>query len=175
MPSARDDHDVGTAPDCAELLDELCHIGSALQHVRLVLDLRGNGHQVVAAAELEPVTGKVDKPHVGHARADGLPDFVVRTGETAQVLFMKGLKVERRRLVRAADGSLIKIGRSWSITRANDFDRDGDGDVILHAASSGETRQWSMRAEAVVRTLTVDARLDAGGARVGLPWRQIKQ
>ena len=88
---------------------------------------------------------------------------------------MKGLKVERRRMVRPPDGNLLKIGRSWSITGANDFDRDGYGDIIMRDASTGETRQWSMRAEAVVHTPTVDARLDGGGARVGLRWRQIKQ
>jgi len=107
--------------------------------------------------------------------ADGLPDVVVRTGDTAQILFMKGLKVERRRTVSAPDGSLMQIGGSWSITGANDFDRDGYGDILLHDASSGETRQWTMRADAVVRTQAVDARLDGGGARVGLPWRQIHQ
>jgi FG-GAP-like repeat len=107
--------------------------------------------------------------------ADGLPDILVRTGETVQILLMKGLRVERRRTVRASDGSLMKIGSSWTITGANDFDRDGYGDIISHDASSGETRQWVMHAEAVVQTRPVDARLDGGGARVGLPWRQIKQ
>ena len=112
---------------------------------------------------------------MGDTDADGLPDLVVRSGSTAQVLFMKGLKVERRRTIRAADGSLMQIGRKQSITGANDFNRDGHVDLLLHDASSGETRQWVMRGETVERTLTVDARRDGGGALVGLPWRQMHQ
>lgn len=107
--------------------------------------------------------------------ADGSPDLVVRSGSTLQVLFMQGVKVARRSVVRAGDGSAMQLGLSWSITGANDFNRDGYGDLLLHDDTTGETRQWSMHGDTVVQARTLDAQLDGGGALVGLPWRQMNQ
>ena len=88
---------------------------------------------------------------------------------------MQGLKVARRSVVRMNNGGALPLGPSWSITGANDFDRDGYGDLLLHATASGETRQWSMRGEVVIESRTIDAQRDGGGALVGLPWRQMNQ
>jgi hypothetical protein len=107
---------------------------------------------------------------------DGSPDLVVRDGNTVQILFMQGLKVARRSAVRMGNGGGLPLGSSWSITGANDYDRDGSGDLLLHDAASGETRQWLMlRGEVVAETRALDAQRDGGGALVGLPWRQMNQ
>ena len=106
---------------------------------------------------------------------DGSPDLVVRNGTTVQIIFMQGVKVARRSVVHASDRSVVQLGQSWSITGANDFNRDGYGDLLLHDDASGETRQWSMQGDTVVQVRTIDAQLDGGGALVGLPWRQMNQ
>lgn len=107
--------------------------------------------------------------------ADGSPDLVLRSGNSAQILFMNGQKVARRSAVRMSDGNPMPLGSSWSITGANDFNRDGYGDLLLHDDTTGETRQWSMRGDTVVQVRAIDAQADGGGALVGLPWRQTNQ
>ena len=104
---------------------------------------------------------------------DGRPDIVwhnASTGET-QVWLMHGTRVARRATVRGENGAPAFVGLPWRVAGSNDFDRNGDADLLWHNGSTGESQIWLMNGTAVVRRATVDASLDGGGALVGLPWR----
>jgi hypothetical protein len=104
---------------------------------------------------------------------DGKPDIVwhnASTGET-QVWLMNGTRVARRATVRGENGAPVLVGPPWRIAGSNDFDQNGDGDLLWHNGSTGESQIWFMNGTAIVRRATVDAPLDGGGALVGLPWR----
>lgn len=108
---------------------------------------------------------------------DGLSDLVLhdtRNG-SLQVVLLKGLEVTQRVPVRSQDGRMVHLASAWRITGANDFDRDGFGDLLLHNTDTGETQQWLMQRDRIVDRVPVNAERDGGGALVGAPWQQMHQ
>jgi hypothetical protein len=114
---------------------------------------------------------------------DGDADLVIYTGlGGVQVFQMNGLKVQRRSTVRSEDGRTpVRIDDLWRITGADDFNRDGFGDIVWHNKITGETQLWKMGWQLVDIQLvpiikgrfTVDADGDGGGHLVAAPWFQM--
>ncbi len=104
---------------------------------------------------------------------DGRPDLIVHNSAHGgtQVFRMNGLKVIDRPPVLDQFDRVMLVGLPWRITGADDFDRDGFGDILWHNGATGETQIWLMRGARIVDRRTVDAQRDGGGALVGLPWR----
>jgi hypothetical protein len=87
-----------------------------------------------------------------------------------QIWLLNDRNVIGRRTVLGEDGKPQFVGLPWSIVGADDYNRDGAGDILWHNRDSGETQMWLMKAHLVVRRATVVADRDGGGAAVGLPW-----
>jgi hypothetical protein len=113
---------------------------------------------------------------------DGDADLVIYTDGDVHIYQMNGLKIQRRLVVRAEDGRTpMRVDRLWRITGADDYNRDGFGDIFWHNKATGETQLWKMdrqlvdgKSVPVIRDrFTVNADRDGGGAFVGAPWIQM--
>lgn len=71
----------------------------------------------------------------------------------------------------AADGGDALAAAPWAPVGANDFNRDGEQDVLFRNATTGELSIWYMVGASRIARATVDADLDGGDARALAPWR----
>ena len=105
---------------------------------------------------------------------DGWADLVwhnAATGET-QVWYLLGHRIVDRKTVVAENGRPFLVGLPWRIAGTDDYNQDGNADILWHNGANGETQIWFMKRSRVARRTTVDAVYD--GERiphVGLPWR----
>ena len=109
---------------------------------------------------------------------DLVADFVLHNGVTGvtQVFTMDGLKVDSPdKVINDKDGGSITVSLPWRIAGTNDFDRDGNADILWHNGSTGETQIWFMEGKNIRDRAPVDAARDGGGALVGLPWSIVNQ
>jgi YD repeat-containing protein len=108
---------------------------------------------------------------------DGRPDLVLHGIDGGiQVVLLNGTKakVNGPRTVKTEDGlTEMRVGSPWRLTGADDFNRDGQGDLLWHNAATGETQQWLMHTDKIYRRYTVHADEDGGGHLVGAPWVQM--
>jgi hypothetical protein len=111
----------------------------------------------------------------GDFNLDGNADILwhnASTGES-QVWFMRdSSRIGRASLALA--GSTAFVGSPWSVVGAQDFNGDGERDVVWHNEATGETQLWFLQGTSVVRRARVTA-VDGGGALVGPPWQIIHQ
>jgi hypothetical protein len=105
---------------------------------------------------------------------DGSADLVwhnATTNET-QIWLMSGHRIIDRKTVVAEDGRAFLVGLPWRIAGVDDYNQDGNADILWHNGTTGETQIWFMNKHAVASRATVDATKDGGGVPyVGLPWR----
>lgn len=94
------------------------------------------------------------------------------TGET-QIWCLNGTRVISRATVIAPDGRPVLIGPPFSIVASDDFDLNGNTDILWHNSSTGEAQIWFMNGAVIARRATVGADYDSGGAMVGAPWRIV--
>ncbi len=70
-----------------------------------------------------------------------------------------------------ADGGDALAPAPWAPVGANDFNRDGELDVLFRNATTGELSIWYMVGASRIARATIDADLDGGDARALAPWR----
>lgn len=70
-----------------------------------------------------------------------------------------------------ADGGDALAPTPWAPVGANDFNRDGELDVLFRNATTGELSLWYMVGASRIARATIDADQDGGDARALAPWR----
>jgi hypothetical protein len=115
---------------------------------------------------------------VSDVDGDRVPDLVLHnaaTGLTQVYALDAQAKVRSRDAVVTKDGGSMAVGAPWRIAGANDFNRDGNADILWHNAATGETQVWFMEGPRILRRASVDAARDGGGALVGQPWTIVSR
>ncbi len=143
-----------------------------------------NGHRLIGRATVLGENGSpalVGSPFriagTNDMNGDGRPDIVWHnsaTGET-QLWFMNGHRLTGRATVFGENGNPAFVGSPFRIVGTNDFNQDGRADILWHNSSTGEAQIWFMKGRSLIRRASVEAVLDGGGARVGLPWSIMNQ
>jgi hypothetical protein len=107
---------------------------------------------------------------------DGMTDILWHNADSGatEIWYMSGASRTARATVEASrDGGGALVSVPWSIVGTNDFNRDGNTDILWHNASSGATQIWYMNGASRIGRANVEASVDGGGALVGLPWKIV--
>jgi hypothetical protein len=109
---------------------------------------------------------------------DHTPDILWHNGATGatQIWLMSlGSRVGRATVLSENGGRPAFVGLPWSIMGANDFDQDGNSDILWHNATTGETQIWLMNGASIASRVTVEASGDGSGALVKAPWSIMRR
>ncbi len=112
---------------------------------------------------------------------DGFVLHNATTGELQYWPIRSGLPyrfddVVRQRVVSfdaVADGGDATAPAPWEPVATNDFNRDGERDVLFRNASTGELSIWYMVGASRIARATIEASMDGGDALAVAPWRVV--
>jgi hypothetical protein len=93
----------------------------------------------------------------------------IRSGSPYPIRFVVRTKIVPFDAV--ADGGDASAPAPWAPVATNDFNGDGERDVLFRNASTGELSVWYMVGASRIARATIDADADGGDARALSPWR----